>query len=413
MSEFRLINITNRNCVGLFLEFDDTFKDDITTVKQGNELLKKKKEIKVQLRVKIEGKRGKKNLIFNYHETKTNKELLFVKSFKDLLDIVDSIRLDIKEKLKAGESLRKKKKIDKIDIKEKETFLDKVDDFLKDKEVSARKSTLQNYETTLRTHSRELHDKNFSAITIKDIQKIIHRLLDSKKAPATVALYARTLRAFFKTYKKEISLDFDDLELPEVDNKVEYTLSLDDTKKIIKVLREYSRIDIGDEVFYQYEEIKNIFAFSLTGRRINEILNLRFCDLNFESNSFKIVSTNTKGKKELDFEIDEYILEALKSQSRLRNIDLYSKSEAKIFTYTRETPRVHFQNILKALGLPKLRLHDIRHMLGTTLVQNGVPIQDISRMLGHSSITITEQRYAKTSKEQASRAINAFNGLMR
>jgi len=51
-------------------------------------------------------------------------------------------------------------------------------------------------------------------------------------------------------------------------------------------------------------------------------------------------------------------------------------------------------------------------MLGTTLVQNGVPIQDISRMLGHSSIAITEQRYAKTNKDQATRATNAFNSLM-
>lgn len=121
---------------------------------------------------------------------------------------------------------------------------------------------------------------------------------------------------------------------------------------------------------------------------------------------------NAKGKKELNFSIDEYLLEALESQARLRNIDLYSRSQAKLFTYTRETPRVHFQNILKALHLPKLRLHDIRHMLGTTLVQNGVPIQDISRMLGHSSISITEQRYAKTNKEQASRATNKFNDLM-
>ena len=110
--------------------------------------------------------------------------------------------------------------------------------------------------------------------------------------------------------------------------------------------------------------------------------------------------------------IDDYLMDALKSQSRLRNIDLYSRSEAKIFTYTKETARVHFQNIMKALKLPKLRLHDIRHMLGTTLVQNGIPIQDISRMLGHSSISITEQRYAKTNKDQANRATNAFNSLM-
>jgi len=218
-----------------------------------------------------------------------------------------------------------------------------MEEFLKDKGVSSRKSTITNYKTTLKTHSKELHNKEFSTITIEDIQKIVHRLLEQKKAPATVALYARTLGAFFRKHKKyNNSINFEDLALPEVDNKVEYKLSLEDTKRIIKVLREYSRIDLEGEVFYQYEEIKNIFAFSLTGRRISEILNLKFSDLSFESNTFKIPATTAKGKKELEFDIDNYLLEALKSQLRLRNIDLYSRSEAKIFTYTKETARVHF-----------------------------------------------------------------------
>jgi integrase len=336
-----------------------------------------------------------------------------VNSFNDILDIVNSKRIELKEKIKTGETLRPKKEAEQKEENEKVTFLEKVEEFLKDKEISKRKSTMTNYRTALLTHSKDLHNREFSTITIKDIQKIVHKLLELKRAPATVALYARTIGAFFKKHKKEISIDFEDLELPEVDNKVDYKLSLDDTKRIIKVLREYSKVDLGNgETFYQYEEIKNIFAFSLTGRRISEIINLKFSDLNFESNTFKIPAITSKGKKELEFDIDNYLLEALQSQARLRNIDLYSRSEAKIFTYTKETARVHFQNIIKALKLPKLRLHDIRHMLGTTLVQNGVPIQDISRMLGHSSIAITEQRYAKPNKDQATRATNAFNSLM-
>jgi integrase len=413
MSKFISINISNVNCTGLYMQVDDTFSGEIKTMKQANDLLKKEKEIKIQLRTKIDGRRGKKNFTFNYHETKTDKELLFVTSFKDLISILDSKRLDIKETIKAGETLRPKKVAEQKEESEKITFIEKVEKFLKDKGVSARRSTMTNYKTALLTHSKDLHDREFSSITIEDIQKIVHELLEMKRAPATVSLYARTIGAFFKKYKKEISIDFEDLALPEVDNKVDYKLSLDDTKRIIKVLREYSKVDLGNgEVFYQYEEIKNIFAFSLTGRRISEIINLKFSDLNFESNTFKIPAITSKGKKELEFDIDNYLIEALKSQSRLRNIDLHSRSEAKIFTYTKETARVHFQNILKTLKLPKLRLHDIRHMLGTTLVQNGVPIQDISRMLGHSSIAITEQRYAKMNKDQATRATNAFNSLM-
>ena len=413
MSKFISLNIDKLNCTGLFLQVEDNFTAEIKTSKQADDLLKKQKEMKIQLRTKIDGRRGKKNFTFSYHEAKTDKELLFVKSFKDLIAIVDSKRLDIKETIKAGGTLRKKKVIEQKEENEKITFLDRVEEFLKYKEISARKSTMTNYRTALLLHSKDLHNREFTSITIKDIQKIVHRLLELKKAPATVVLYARTIGAFFKKHKKEILIDFEDLQLPEFDNKVEYKLSLEDTKRIIKVLREYSRVDLGNgEVFYQYEEIKNIFAFSLTGRRISEIINLKFSDLNFETNSFKISAITAKGKKELDFVIDDYLLEALKSQARLRNIDLYSRGEAKIFRYTKETARVHFQNILKALELPRLRLHDIRHMLGTTLVQNGIPIQDISRMLGHSSIAITEERYAKTNKDQANRATNAFYNLV-
>ena len=414
MSKFIWFNIkTNKDCTGLFLQVEDDFQEEIKTIAKANDFLKKYSKVTIQLRITINNKKNKKNFTFYYNETKPDKDNNIVNSFNMILDIINFKRLDIKETIKAGGTLREKKVIEQKEENEKITFLHRVEEFLKNKEISARKSTMTNYRTALLLHSKELHNREFSSITIKDIQKIVHRLLELKKAPATVALYARTIGAFFKKYKKEISIDFEELQLPEFDNKVEYKLSLEDTKRIIKVLREYSKVDLGNgEVFYQYEEIKNIFAFSLTGRRISEITNLKFSDLNFETNSFKIPAITAKGKKELDFVIDDYLLEALKSQARLRNIDLYSRSEAKIFTYTKETARVHFQNILKALKLPRLRLHDIRHMLGTTLVQNGIPIQDISRMLGHSSISITEQRYAKTNKDQANKATNAFNSLM-
>ena len=137
-----------------------------------------------------------------------------------------------------------------------------------------------------------------------------------------------------------------------------------------------------------------------------------FSDIVLENKTFWIRSSNAKGKKELNYNLDNYLYKAVISQAKIRRIDLSSRVETKLFSYTKETPRVHFQNILKALSLPKLRLHDIRHMLATTLIQNGVPIQDISTMLGHSSIAITEKRYASTTKEQASNATNSFNSLM-
>ena len=141
---------------------------------------------------------------FYYNETKPDKDNNIVNSFNMILDIINFKRLDIKETIKAGGTLRKKKVIEQKEENEKITFLHKVEEFLKNKEISARKSTMTNYRTALLLHSKELHNREFSSITIKDIQKIIHRLLELKKAPATVALFARTVGAFFKKHKKDI-----------------------------------------------------------------------------------------------------------------------------------------------------------------------------------------------------------------
>ena len=65
------------------------------------------------------------------------------------------------------------------------------------------------------------------------------------------------------------------------------------------------------------------------------------------------------------------------------------------------------------MNLPNLRFHDVRHMIATTLVQNKVPIADISVLLGHSSIAITEARYANKSKDQASRALSALDDIIK
>ncbi|MEA2049699.1 MAG: tyrosine-type recombinase/integrase, partial [Campylobacterota bacterium] len=136
-----------------------------------------------------------------------------------------------------------------------------------------------------------------------------------------------------------------------------------------------------------------------------------YSDINFETNVFRIPSNRAKGKKELVYNLDNYLIEAIQRQADVNNITDMT-ADRRIFTYTKETPRIHFQSLLKALGIQKLRLHDIRHMLGSTLVQNGVPIADISVMLGHSSIAITEERYANKTKDQATRATNALNSLV-
>jgi integrase len=58
-----------------------------------------------------------------------------------------------------------------------------------------------------------------------------------------------------------------------------------------------------------------------------------------------------------------------------------------------------FQNLLALAGLPKMRLHDLRHSAVAILIAQGVNIKAISELLGHSSVAFTLQVYGHLLEE--------------
>jgi integrase len=53
----------------------------------------------------------------------------------------------------------------------------------------------------------------------------------------------------------------------------------------------------------------------------------------------------------------------------------------------------HFQKLLAAAGIERLRVHDLRHANASALRDAGVPVEEISRLLGHSSVAVTQAIY--------------------
>ena len=417
MSKFLKLEIKQKNCTGLYLKVEDNFQKELKNITDINKYLKDNQTVTLQLRQKVENKRGKKNFTFFYNETKEDFSKMIVSSFNSIFSIIEASKLDIKEKISKGISLKKNKAENQEtkELNDNPTFLEVAEDFIQKRALLLRGKSLKSYKTTFLYTFKKIHNIKFSDITNKDITNLINDLKKQKIKDGSIVLKGIHLKVLFRKNRNLNNLvNLDDIELPKNGTKRDYRLSLDDTKRIIQGLREYSKTTLKDgTVFYKKEELKNIFAFSLNGRRISEILNLRFEDININTRTFIIKSENAKGKKQLDFYIDDYLLEAIKSQAILRNVDLNSNSNKRVFkTLSINTPLVNFQKMLNDMNLPKLRLHDLRHMIATTLVQNGTPIQHISRMLGHSSIAITEARYATTNKEQANKAMSDFNKLM-
>ena len=53
-----------------------------------------------------------------------------------------------------------------------------------------------------------------------------------------------------------------------------------------------------------------------------------------------------------------------------------------------------FHRIVKKQGLPKIRLHDVRHSYASAALEAGVPMKIVSDRLGHASIRITSDTYS-------------------
>lgn len=50
--------------------------------------------------------------------------------------------------------------------------------------------------------------------------------------------------------------------------------------------------------------------------------------------------------------------------------------------------------VLRRLGLPQIRFHDLRHTFATMLISKGINIKVVSEMLGHANVSITLRVYA-------------------
>lgn len=48
-----------------------------------------------------------------------------------------------------------------------------------------------------------------------------------------------------------------------------------------------------------------------------------------------------------------------------------------------DTPRMALNNATERLGIPHIRVHDLRHLFATTCIESGVDIPTVSRWLGH------------------------------
>lgn len=70
--------------------------------------------------------------------------------------------------------------------------------------------------------------------------------------------------------------------------------------------------------------------------------------------------------------------------------------------------RTAFQKACAAVGVPACRPHDLRHTYASWLIQDGVSLVEVARLMGHSSTAVTE-RYAHLVPDQFDAPLRVLN----
>jgi len=77
-----------------------------------------------------------------------------------------------------------------------------------------------------------------------------------------------------------------------------------------------------------------------------------------------------------------------------------------------EQARHAFSDVLRAANVPQVKFHTLRHTAATLLLQDGTPLFDVSRILGHAEIGITANTYGHLVEDMTAGAAARMDRLL-
>ncbi|MDO8609290.1 MAG: site-specific integrase [bacterium] len=272
------------------------------------------------------------------------------------------------------------------------------DDYM---EFQSKSLSEENIYTTQKSYGKwikkSIGEMEVSKIMTCDIQNIVNDMLRQGKKPRTAQTIKQILRPLFN-YSIDIGLSTTNpaikVNLPSFDNTVNFELSEEKRKKLIEEIGKYEPL-----------KYRGIMLFLYFGRRLNEALTLQWQNVQLEQNIYTIEAKYSKIRRKQDYPLIKPITDFLILQGVQKKGFIFEGEKTP--HVTSNTFRRHWSKVLKNAGIEKMRVHDTRHVLGNAFVNKGESLENVGKLLGHSSVAVTK-RYAKTSLQTADRLLNDY-----
>ncbi len=245
---------------------------------------------------------------------------------------------------------------------------------------------------------------NFSICTTSSIREYIYHSKDTRNLSTNSVCHLIAILKSFFNYLFEEDLIIQNptrkIHLPKKVSPIPKVISKFEINMILAAMKHSPsrcrRNYLRDKLI--------IHTLYYTGIRRNELLNLNWDDLNLDKSSMIIRSG--KGRKDRIIPIHPKLLQSL---------DLYLAQRLPLVNYAlfigeqgKRLSKASFSNMLKLyLGLSGLKpkgysAHSFRHSFATRMVEAGVDIFTVQKLLGHSSLDATKIYISVSTRNLAS-----------
>ena len=237
-------------------------------------------------------------------------------------------------------------------------------------ELKLRNSSIK----TIKSYVRIIEDflKSSDKISNKDVKEYILKSINKKQSTSYIKQKYSAIKILFKVLGKSAEFDLPNYKkeskIPEVLNKQEIKKIIDSTSNL------------------KYKLIIQ-FLYS-AGLRVSELINLKPRDIDIERKIIYI--RNGKGAKDMislfPISIKEDFLKYLLTYNP--KIYLFESNRNKKYS-SKSIEKIISKTSLKTLN-KKIRPHTLRHSFATHLLEQGIDLRKIQRLLGHKNLRTTQ-----------------------
>ena len=315
-----------------------------------------------------------------------------------------------------------------------------IDDFMTYCEVkNLSKKTLRSYEQTLRLFAiflkKECNVKEAGQVKELHIREYIKNLQERGKY--TVVSNENTKKINFpehrEDYKKEVSKTTINNYIRNIkvffnymydnryitNNPIARVRQLKNHRKVVGYIDDLNMNKLLNSFdvskFHEYRDYVITKLIFDTGMRLGETLLIKEENIDFVKRTILLLADNTKGKK------DRYVFfsaEMAKELKRwLQYKDRYVTSEYVFCTTKGKNLKVsnfetNFKKYGERIGLKEIHPHMLRNNFSKRFLMNGGNIYTLSKILGHSSVTVTEEAYLDLQSEDLRLQYQMYSPLM-